>query len=56
MTPLEIAEKYVHGNHDALTDNQEIKDMVKDIEECFLNLKLESIIKERKKKLNKGYL
>ena len=33
MEPLEIAEKYVYGNHDALTDSQEIKDMVFDIEE-----------------------
>ena len=29
----EIAEKYVHGKHDALTDNQEIEDIIKDIEE-----------------------
>jgi len=32
MTPKEIAEKYVYGKHDALTDKQEIKDMIKDIE------------------------
>lgn len=32
MTPREIAEKYVYGNHDALTDKQEIEDMVEDIE------------------------
>tara|TARA_R110000782_G_C14681059_1_gene400027 strand:+ start:263 stop:436 length:174 start_codon:yes stop_codon:yes gene_type:complete len=31
MNIHEIARKYVFGNHDALTDNQEIKDMVKDI-------------------------
>lgn len=31
MTPEEIAHKYVHGNHDALTDNQEKIDMAKDI-------------------------
>lgn len=31
MTPEEIANKYVHGNHDALTDNQEKIDMIKDI-------------------------
>ena len=33
MTPKEIAHKYVHGNHDALTDNQEKLYMVADIEE-----------------------
>ena len=32
MTPKQIAKKYVHGMHDALTDNQEIKDMITDIE------------------------
>ena len=32
MTPEQIAKKYVHGMHDALTDRQEIKDMVTDIE------------------------
>ena len=32
-TAKEIAEKYVKGKHDALTDNQEIIDMTKDIEE-----------------------
>lgn len=32
-TAEEIAEKYVRGSHDALTDNQEIKDMAGDIEE-----------------------
>ena len=26
-----IAIKYVYGNHDALTDEQEVKDMTKDI-------------------------
>ena len=31
-TAKDIAEKYVYGNHDALTDSQEITDMVKDIE------------------------
>ena len=33
MTPKEIANKYVLGNHDALTDNQEKLYMVADIEE-----------------------
>lgn len=32
LTPEQIAEKYVYGKHDALTDSQEIKDMVQDIE------------------------
>ena len=32
LTPLSIAVKYVHGLHNALTDNQEVKDMVADIE------------------------
>lgn len=31
MTPEEIAHKYVHGEHGALTDSQEKKDMAKDI-------------------------
>tara|TARA_B100000780_G_scaffold259705_1_gene210933 strand:+ start:401 stop:628 length:228 start_codon:yes stop_codon:yes gene_type:complete len=35
MTPLEIAQKYVYGEHDALTDNQEIIDMTKDIEQAI---------------------
>ena len=33
MTALEIAQKYVYGEHNALTDNQEIIDMTKDIEQ-----------------------
>jgi|DEB0MinimDraft_6_1074348.scaffolds.fasta_scaffold142692_2 hypothetical protein len=36
MTPKEIAEKYVYGDHDALTDKQEVLDMIKDIEEYTL--------------------
>ena len=32
MTPEQIAKKYVYGMHDSLTDNQEIKDMITDIE------------------------
>lgn len=32
MTAEQIAKKYVHGMHDALTDRQEIKDMITDIE------------------------
>lgn len=34
-TSKQIAEKYVYGKHDALTDGQEIKDMVKDIEKIL---------------------
>ena len=37
MTAREIAEKYVYGKHDALTDNQEIEDMIKDIEDFAKN-------------------
>jgi len=37
MTPREIAEKYVYGRHNALTDKQEIEDMVKDIESCLID-------------------
>jgi hypothetical protein len=33
LTPKQIAEKYVYSKHNALTDNQEIKDMIKDIEQ-----------------------
>ena len=36
MTPREIAEKYVYGRHNALTDAQEVEDMVKDIESLSL--------------------
>ena len=32
LTPKEIAEKYVYGRHDALTDKQEVEDMAKDID------------------------
>lgn len=32
LSAREIAEKYVYGRHDALTDRQEIEDMVSDIE------------------------
>ena len=31
LTAKEIANKYVFGNHDALTDSQELKDMESDI-------------------------
>ena len=37
MTPKEIAHKYVHGEHDALTDNQEKKDMSNDIRELLID-------------------
>ena len=32
MTSKEIAEKYVYGKHSCLTDNEEIKELIKDIE------------------------
>lgn len=35
MTPEEIAYKYVHGDHDALTDSQEKKDMAADIKDLI---------------------
>jgi hypothetical protein len=35
MKPFEIAQKYVYGEHDALTDNQKIIDMTKDIEQAI---------------------
>ena len=35
MTPFEIAQKYVYVQHYALTDNQEIIDMTKDIEQAI---------------------
>ena len=37
MNSRQIAEKYVYGNHDALTDSQEIKDMIQDIENYAAN-------------------
>ena len=36
LTPLEIAVKYVYGNNDALSENQEVKDIIVDIENCTL--------------------
>ena len=40
LTSKEIAEKYVHGLHDALTDSQEKKDMIEDIT-SLVNYELE---------------
>lgn len=37
----QIAIKYVYGNHDALTDEQEVKDMTKDIVDLLKNIKVE---------------
>lgn len=37
MRSENIARKYVYGEHDALTDNQEIKDMVKDIDSYVID-------------------
>lgn len=58
MTAKEIAKKYVYGNHDALTDKQEVIDMVKDIEQLvtyklnkngkFSANKIEEVLKEVK--------
>jgi hypothetical protein len=48
-TAEEIAEKYVLGNHDALTDNQEIKDMAADIEE-YASIKAEQARREERGK------
>ena len=44
MTELEIAQKYVYGEHDALTDNQEIIDMVKDITDLIKKDRAEQLI------------
>lgn len=49
VTAEEIAEKYVRGNHDALTDNQEIKDMAADIEE-YASIKAEQARREENEK------
>lgn len=49
MTAEQIAKKYVHGLHDALTDRQEIKDMMADIEayaEAYHKAKVEAISDE----------
>lgn len=40
MNELDIAIKYVRGQHDALTDKQEIKDMAQDILEFAKNYAL----------------
>jgi len=45
MTAKEIAEKYVHGKHDALTDSQEKKDMANDVEQ-YANEKVKEFAKE----------
>lgn len=45
MTAKEIAEKYVHGKHDALTDSQEKKDMANDIEQ-YANEKVKEVLSE----------
>ena len=38
MEPREIAEKYVHGKHDALTDIQEVESMTSDINDYKDNM------------------
>lgn len=45
MTAKQIAAKYVRGNHDALTDNQEIKDLERDIINYTFGKMKEEIIK-----------
>jgi len=48
MTPFEIAQKYVYGQHDALTDKQEIINMIKDIEQAISEqLILSSVSQQR---------
>ena len=49
----EIAEKYVHGLHDALTDSQEKKDMIEDINNLFSDLK--QSIEDLKEKYDNAY-
>lgn len=44
MTSKEIAEKYVYGKHNALTDKQEVEDMIKDIEEYCKAINKNSVI------------
>ena len=44
MTAREIAEKYVYGKHNALTDKQEIKDMIKDIDTYAKAINKNSVI------------
>jgi hypothetical protein len=52
-TPREIAEKYVYGRHDALTDEQEIRDMVKDIESLPQSVSKQSELNEHDELVNK---
>ena len=44
MKAEDIAKKYVYGKHDALTDNQEIIDMVKDIKDLIKKDRAEQLI------------
>lgn len=52
MTPFEIAQKYVYGEHDALTDNQEIIDMTKDIEQAIAKQLLLHNVSQQRELLN----
>jgi predicted DNA-binding protein YlxM (UPF0122 family) len=56
MTPKEIAEKYVYVRHNALTDKQEVEDMVKDIEACLIdyNKKLWEQVDKQRERLNES--
>jgi len=49
MTPKEIAIKYVYGEHNALTDEQEVKDMIYDIEKCIEEIKIKELLIEKSK-------
>ena len=56
MTTEQIAKKYVHGTHDALTDGQEIIDMMTDIQnyaEEYHKLKLQ--VEEKQKLVGRIY-
>ena len=44
MTVREIAEKYVYGKHNALTDKQEVEDMIKYIEEYAKAINKNSVV------------
>lgn len=57
MTEHDIANKYVHGLHDALTDSQEKKDMAKDILEFAKNyhqeqIPIDSVIQQKELLIN----
>ncbi len=55
MKPFEIAQKYVYGEHDALTDNQEIIDMTKDIEQAIAEQLILSGVSQQRELLKEIY-